>query len=309
MNQVQLPETYKKFLLKYNGGMVVYDYQDEFIQTQADFEIFKKESVYILSIEEIAEKYTTMVSLAVQRGNQIHPYPFIPFCTLPHGRFLLFINLHEYQQESPVFIGSHNKSEKFWNKVSVDFPDFLESYIDKNGHPEFADEDLNENAYHFFQKHGNKKDVRKNTNPLSELSVSERAHYYYEQALQFNKQDKFYESWELISKAINEEPENTFYYFFRAEILNSTKQFRAALIDYDVALQFEPGNSFYWCCRAEVLTQLNLLEQGLNDCTRALQIDEKSTLAYFLRKQIYLKMGETELASKDQKSIDELERI
>ncbi|QGY47498.1 tetratricopeptide repeat protein [Maribellus comscasis] len=309
INQVQLPDSFKKFLLEYNGGMMLYDYQADFIQTQADFDLYKKESVYLLSIEEITEKYANMVSLAVQRGNNIHPYPFIPFCTLPDKSFLSFVSLSDSHTESPVFIGTHRQSEKLWNWVSSGFPDFLKHYMDKNGHPEFSDTDVNKNAHHFFNALGVGEEIRKGANSLNSLSAKERARYYYEQALQHNKSDKYFESWELISKAINEESNNAFYYFFRAEILNLTKQFRAALIDYDSALKLEPENSFYWCCRAEVFIQLKKLNRALEDCSQALQIDPKNTLAYFLRKQVYLKMGNLELAEKDQQKIDELEKI
>ena len=309
MNHVQLPGSFKKFLLKYNGGMMLYNYQADFLQTQADFDLYKKESVYLLSIEEITEKYATMVSLAVQRGNNAYPYPFIPFCILPDKRFLSFVSLPDSQTESPVFIGTHRQSEKLWNWVSSGFPDFFEHYIDEKGHPKFSNTDVNKNAHHFFNTHGVGAEIRKGTNSLNNLSAKERAHYYYEQALQHNKSDKYFESWELIGKAINEESNNAFYYFFRAEILNLTKQFRAALIDYDSALKLEPENSFYWCCRAEVFIQLKKLDLALEDCSQALQIDPKSTLAYFLRKQVYMKMGNLELAENDQQKIDELEKI
>ncbi len=310
MNRVQLPHSFKKFLLNYNGGMMVYDFQNEFIQTQADFELYKRESVYLLSIEEISEKYSYMLSLAVKRGyNLSYTYPYIPFCLLPDKRFLVLINLPDYLTETPVFMGNHSQSERFWNYVSPDFPDFLETYIEQEGHPTFSNGDSNENAQHFFEIHGSKSELQKNVDPLNNLSAKERAHYFYEQAVQKNNQDHYFESWEIIGKAINEEPNNAFYYFFRAEILNKTKQFRAALIDYDIALQLESENLFYWCCRAEVFTQLKKLREGLEDCNHVLQIDKKNTLAYFLRKQIYLAMGKTELAAKDQQTIDEIEQL
>lgn len=309
MNQIYLPDSFKKFLKLFNGGMMVFDYQDEFLQTQADFDMYKKDSVYLLSIDELEKKYAHMCTLALQRGNRnMHPYPFIPFCTLPDHTFLLFVTKPDSVIESPVFLGCHNKSEKTWGMIAPDFASFFELYLHHLGHPPIV-EDQNEVGTDFFELLVKNQRITEfiKTNKQNLLNLKEQAFNFYQQALDFRRQDDFLNAYFFISKAIKITADDAFYYFFRGEILKEVKKYRAAIIDYDIAVKLDSTNSFYVCCRAEIFVLMKQFDKAISDCNLAINIYSKSILPYYLRKDIYLTLGEINKAEADQKTIDILE--
>ena len=309
MNQLNLPDSFKIFMKKFNGGMMVYDYQDEFLQTQADFEMCKKDSVYLLSIDEMGKKYAHMCTLALQRGSRnSHPYPFIPFCTLPDGSFLVFVTKPDSVIESPVFLACHNKSEKTWGEVAPDFTHFLELYLHHLGHPPIV-EDKKNVATAFFESLVKTKKTTPylQTQEVQLLNQNEQAYFYYQQALDCRFQDDFSTAYTLISKAIEINPANAFFYFFRGEILKEVTKYRAGIVDYDSAVKLDSNNSFYLCCRAEIFIHLKKFDRALSDCNEALKMNSKSVLPYYLRKDIYFALGEISKAEAEQKTIDFLE--
>jgi hypothetical protein len=221
MNQINLPDSFKKFLKLFNGGMMVYDYQDEFLQTQADFEMYKRDSVYLLSIEEVEKKYAHMCTLALQRGNRnVHPYPFIPFCELPDNTFLLFVNKPDSVIESPVFLGSHRRSEKNMGAACSRFYKFPRMVLHHLGHPPVIEREKDGSATDFFELlvKNQKTSPYLQTQELSLLNEKEQAFYFYQKALDFTYQDDFLNAYSFISNAIETNPADAFYYFFRGEI-------------------------------------------------------------------------------------------
>jgi tetratricopeptide (TPR) repeat protein len=251
-----------------------------------------------------------MCTLALQRGNRnVHPYPFIPFCELPDNTFLLFVNKPDSVIESPVFLGSHRRSEKTWGQLAPDFTSFLELYLHHLGHPPVIEREKDGSATDFFELlvKNQKTSPYLQTQELSLLNEKEQAFYFYQKALDFTYQDDFLNAYSFISNAIETNPADAFYYFFRGEILKEVKKYWAAIIDYDIAVKLDSTNSFYRCCRAEFFFLLNKFDQALADCNDALKKDSKVVLPYYLRKDIYLVLDEINKAEADQKTIDFLE--
>ncbi len=316
---VKLPESHKKFLLKYNGGMMLYDFQSEFLQTQADFEMYKGDAVYLLSIEEITAKYADLQSRRWKMGkNEINPYPFIPFCSLPNNELLVFVHGKKSGDESPVFDAFHEEFPDTWGMVAPNFTTFLKTYLEKLGHPDtMGDEKAGTSADYIDLYLESDEDeaetleeiLRRTEDQLNNNRLTEnfdKAFAHYERALAQKDLGDYSEAYLSITKAVELEPKDPFYYFIRGEILTDVKQHRAALIDYDVAVKLKPDDTLYLCCRATSLFHLNKLKPSIDDCNSAIEIDSACTLAYMIRKEIYEVMGMDDKAEMDQMIIDKL---
>ncbi len=315
---VNLPKSHKKFLLKYNGGMMLHDYQSEFLQTQADFEMYKGDAVYLLSIEEITEKYADLQSRSWKVYDEnIRPYPFIPFCSLPNSELLIFVHGERSGDESPVFDAFHEEFPTTWGMVALDFTSFLKTYLEKLGHPDTLGDDDPGVADDYLDRLKGEDDketpqeiLRRTEDELANNQLTEnfdKAFAHYERAVAHKDLGDYSEAYLAITRAVELEPKDPFYYFFRGEILTDAEQHRAALIDYDVAVKLKPDDTLYLCCRATSLYHLNKLKPSIDDCNRAIELDFTCTLAYMIRKQIYEAMGMEDKAEKDQMIIDNLE--
>jgi len=320
---VNLPKSHKKFLLKYNGGMMLQDYQSEFLQTQADFEMYKANALYLLSIEEITEKYADLQSRSWKLYDEaVRPYPFIPFCSLPNNELLIFVHGEKSGDESPVFDAFHEEFPSTWGIVEPDFTAFLKTYLEKLGRPDtMGDEDAGTAADFFDQQQQQDDDedeeetpdeiLRRTENQLTGnhlIGNPDKAFAHYEQAIAHKDMGEFSEAYLSITKAVELEPQDPFYYFIRGEILTDAEQHRAALVNFDRAVKLKPDDTLYLCCRATSLFYLNKLKPSIDDCNRAIEIDSACILAYMMRREIYISMGMDDKAEADQRIIDKLDK-
>lgn len=310
LNRITLPKSYKTFLTKYNGGMMVYDYQDEFLQSQADYELYKGDSVYLFSIEELKEKYEDLKYREWKVDKKMaNPYPIIPFCSLPNNELLVFIHGKKSGEESPVFDAFHEEFPSIWGIVAPDFTSFFAKYIEALGHPETIGNEKTGVASDYFDNPSEIKETPEEILIRTELELQkdpDYAFHHYERAEALMNTNNFAEAYISINKAIEIDSKNAFYYYFRGEILNETKQYRAALVNYDIAVKLKPDDTFYLSCRAGSLFRLNKLTASLKDCNQAIQLNPKSVLPYMMRKEIYLLMGMKDKAEADQIIIDQL---
>ncbi len=315
--QISLPKSHKRFLSKFNGGMMLYDYQSEFLQTHADYEMYKGDAVYLLSIEEITQRYAQLENRSWKVDRAVtHPYPIIPFCSLPNNELLVFVYGDKSGDESPVFDAYHEEFPSTWGMVAPDFTSFLASYLEALGHPPtMGDEEIGVAADFLDKKEVEDDEEREETPQEVIRRVSEqlpmepdRAFLYYEKANAHKDMGQYSEAYEEIGRAIELDRSDPFYYFIRGEILTQTDQHRAALIDFDTAVNLKPDETLYLCCRAGSLFYLNKLKPSIDDCNQAIELDSRCLLAYMMRKEIYEVMGMDDLAEADQMMIDRLEK-
>ena len=309
--RINLPLSYKKFLLKFNGGLMLYFFREKLLKNRDNFERFKGESVYFLSIEELTDKYDDLKDREWKvDSNTTSPYPLIPFCSLPNSELLVFVNGKKSGEESPVFDAFHEEFPSIWGIVATDFASFLTDYLDALGNPKtIGDEDAGV-ASDYFDEPSEIKETPEEVLVRTEselLETPDHAFTYCERAEAFKSLDNFSEAFLAINKAIELSPKDAFYYFNRGEILNEAKQHRAALIDFDTAVKFAPEDAFYLSCRAGSLLQLNKLKPAINDCNSAISLDSKSILPYMIRREIYQLLGMEDKAEADQLIIDNLD--
>jgi len=310
---VSLPKSHKKFLQKFNGGMMLHDYQSEFLQTQSDFEMYKGDAVYLLSIEEITQKYAQLENQFWKVDRAVpHPYPIIPFCSLPNNELLVFVHGSKVGDESPVFDACHEEFPSTWGMVAPDFTYFLSMYLDAQGYPFTIGNEEEGVASQYFDEPKEKEEET----PVQILQRTEKmltenpdhAFAHYERANVFKDLGNLSDAYISISKAVELDGNDPFYHFIKGEILNEGGEYRAALISYDTAVHLNPDDTFYLCCRAGLLFQLNKLKPSIDDCNRAIELDSGCLLAYMIRKDIYELRGMEDKAEMDQMIIDKLEQ-
>jgi len=309
---IKLPLSYSRFLMKYNGGMFLHPHQSVFIQSQVDYDLFKANTVYLMGIEEITEKYADLSCTRWKIENQhASPYPIIPFCTLPNNELLIFVHSRKAGSESPVFDAFHEEFPDSWGLVAHDFASFLSDYLDSLGHPEIIGDEFLGTAADYFEEVDTKPNTKTKEMPIASNEPNPEpgnAFEIYEKANQHKEAGEYKEAYELISKAIKLDPHDPFYYFIRGEILTETAQHRAALIDFDVAVKLAPTDTLYLCCRAGSLFRLNKVKAAFDDCNAAIEQDSEYLLAYMMRKEIFEFMGMEDKAEADQRIIDRLEK-
>lgn len=310
--RVNLPHSYKKFLLKFNGGLMLYFYRKKLSGNRDNFKQYKGESVCFLSIEELTEKYVDLKDQEWKVDKETaNPYPLIPFCSLPNNELLVFVNGKKSGEESPVFDAFHEDFPSIWGIVAPDFTSFLTDYLHAMGNPKTIGDEHAGVASDYFDKPSDEKETPNEILSRTDFELQEtpdNAFSYCEKADAFKSLDNYSEALLAINKAIELSPKDAFYYFNRGEILNEVKQYRAALIDYDTAVKFAPEDVFYLSCRAGSLFQLNKLKPALKDCNKAILLDSKSILPYMIRREIYLLLGEKNKAEADEQIIDKLNK-
>ncbi len=273
--KINLPESYKKFLKKHNGGMLLYDYQSESLQT--DYEMFKGEAIYFLSIEEITERYTALKNREWKVSKEkASPYPIIPFCSLPNNELLVFIHGSKSAKESPVFDAFHEEFPSTWGIVAPDFTNFLANYLETLGHPgTMGDEEKAVASDYFDEVKEQKETPEEILSRTAEDLIKEPDHafYHYERAAAFQELGNISEAYQAIQKALEFEPEDAFYNFIQGEILNESQKYRAALISFDTAVKLKPNDTYYLCSRAAALYRLNKFKPSINDCNQAIKMD------------------------------------
>jgi tetratricopeptide (TPR) repeat protein len=133
---VLLPESYKKFLRKYNGGFICNGHWADYIWETGNLDLPRERSVYLYSIEELFEEYERQEELGWEENSTdpVFYMPPIPFGRFANGDFLMFREMEADSGESPVFEGANSDAYKCRGKKFVSFPDFLNTYLEKMGY-------------------------------------------------------------------------------------------------------------------------------------------------------------------------------
>lgn len=307
---VILPQSYKKFLLQSNGGMMLHTLRNEIRENHVDYEMYKGESVYFFSIEELTKSYSDLKDrewkVSIETAN---PYPVIPFCSLPNNELLVFIHGEKSGNESPVFDAYHEEFPSTWGILAPDFTTFLSDYLDALGNPKIiGNEDVGV-ASDYFDDAEEIKETAEEILARTEIEILERPDYdfpYFERASVFKDKKYYSDALLAINKAIELKTKDAFYHYMRGDILIEVEQYRAALIEFDIAVKLTPENAFYLCCRADTLFKLNKIKPAFDDCNHAIDLDPSYVLPYMTRQEIYLFMGMEDKAELDQLIIDKL---
>jgi len=121
-----LPDSYKQFLLSYNGGFFVNP--DLTTTSNRSFENLKWNCHSLLGIEEIVAAYDRF-EYKFYNSN----YRFIPFCQTANQELLVFRALSTPYADSAIYDAWHEVGPQQWleQQLYPGFGAFLKAYIDK----------------------------------------------------------------------------------------------------------------------------------------------------------------------------------
>lgn len=313
-NVIKLPDSYKLFLQYINGGMIVNDALYEIIKRDNDLETAKWNANCLLSLEEIEEAYNTMINRSYDvmiRFGEV--YPFIPFCKTSTNEYLVFVSLNKGKTESPVFDAFHEEPPETWGIVTENFTEFLNSYIDDYGNPDFLGDEEKGVAADFIKSvdsnekkaESNQEIIERTTERLKEEPDDHWA--LMERGIAYKETIELKAALKDFNRCIELKDDDPFYYFKRGDLFQTVRKKRAALIDYDIAVKLQPEDTLYLSCRAGILWEMKKYEAALKDVNKAIGIDDTDILAYMIRESIYTSLGESAKADKDRQKIEELQ--
>jgi len=313
---VILPESYKQFLEKFNGGMILEE-EKSYYEDMTDWEPDgpKYSSYYFYSLVELQAKY-----IEVKRENWLLDgyikgnYPYIPICSTPNQELIFIVSQKGLKNESPVFTGRDDSGNFACTKIARNFNTFLGYYINSDGFPALLPDDAEPDWQTFVDKNSildianteesDKEIIERNTAYLQ--LFPESGWSYNERGISFRDIGQRQLALEDFNKSIEINNKQSFFYYCRGDLILDYGSPRKALIDYDIAVKLDPDNKLYISGRADALQKLGKLKKALTDCNKVLDEDSDYTLALYVRERVYKAMGEDELAQVDSDLIDKL---
>lgn len=313
----KLSKSYKHFIERFNGGMILEEPESYYIDMLEDEPDGPKlSSFYFYTFDEALEQYRELQldDWFVVGSKGI--YPIIPICRRPDGGFLFMISVKGLQNESPVFASSENPADESCPQIASDFNTFLGMYIESNGFPSIQADNTKASCMDYLKENKVLKIAR------MELSYEEAL----EQAdakLKLDPDDAWaycergdahlnngYRKLALndFNKAIEFDGDQSFFYYCRGDLILQYGSARKALIDLDTAVGLRPGDLLYLNGRARAFLKLGKIKKALADCNDVLNQDGINTLALMTRFNIYKAMGEDEKANADSALLDDLFR-
>jgi len=313
---LKFSESYKKFLARFNGGMIMehnIHFYTDMLEDEPDGA--KWSSNFFFPLNELIEKYRDLKLddwLLSDRFKGI--YPIIPICKTSEQNLLFMISQRGLKNESPVF-GSHGDAGiGSCIQVAKNFNSFFEAYMEYEGFPplkskseklsckSFMDEN---NILNIATKDESYEEIIERTTAMIKLFPDHDWPYCERgNAHRYNEYPK--EALEDFNKAI-ELVKDAFYYHCRGDLLLNYGSPRKALIDMDIAVKLKPDNLLFLSGRADAFYKLGKLNKALADCNSILKVDNKDKLALMTRVKIYKDMGENEKAKADSEVLDNLE--
>ncbi len=104
---IVLPESYKQFLERFNGGMITrYKWTSYVDMSEFEAEHPTRDSYLIHGYDELIDNYTDLKQDKwLMSEGYYDNYPVIPICSMPEseGKFLFVFSGKEMDAESPVF--------------------------------------------------------------------------------------------------------------------------------------------------------------------------------------------------------------
>lgn len=128
--KVQLPVSYKRFLLHFNGGFINPDSDCKINLNQRNQSDIGWGYNQFLGLTDIAYEYETLLE---NTGEFVGEYqPFIPFMLTDDADKLAFKN-PLVNAESAIYDCWHEIAPNEWNILCLSFPCLLKNYVEKNG--------------------------------------------------------------------------------------------------------------------------------------------------------------------------------
>lgn len=313
---IVLPESYKQFLERFNGGLVSRWESASYVDmTEFEPDHPSRDSFKLFSLEELIDKYTSLRLDDWLMGKDFFgTYPIIPICRTPKQEILFTLSNKDLSDESPVFASYQESGKYTCIKVAADFNHFLGFYIESEGFPALLPDDVDPSFSLYMkekkilsiasEKPGYEEKVRRST-ALIKMDPNDSWSYCTRGNANLYKGET---KWALadFNRAVEIDSEESFFYHCRGDLLMHYGSTRKALIDMDIAVKLDPDNKMFLVGRADALVKLGKYKKALIDCNKVLDVDRKFELALYTRVRIYEALGEDEKAKADSDLLDEL---
>lgn len=313
---VVLPNSYKKFIQRFNGGMIlehkVYYYTD---MTDWEPDGPKYSSYYFYTLEEFQEKYSHLEYKSTMFSDDFEGiFPLLPICNTPKQETIMLVSQKGILKESPVFISSNIEDMSTYVQIADNFDSFLATIIEHDGFPTIITDErntflsiyLNDNN---IDKIAKKKETNIETieRTTALISISPKdAWNYLERGNSYEGDGQRKLALHDYNTAIKLNDSEPFFYYCRGNLIYEYGSARKALIDLDTAVKLKPDDSLYLTGRAKCFLKLNILDKALDDCNKVLNIDGVYEIALATRCRVYGAMGEFEKADADSALLDDI---
>jgi hypothetical protein len=128
---VPLPESYRQFLLTFNGGFINISGLQ---RSEEDWDrgTARWNSNYIFGTKLLAKEYAQLEKLARDVFAVEGTWEFVPFCQTS-GQEILVFGPRQANQDTPVLDAFHEMPPDDWSVLYPSFAHFLKAYIDGEG--------------------------------------------------------------------------------------------------------------------------------------------------------------------------------
>ena len=311
-----LPHTYRDFIRKFNGGMLL-EHDESYYIDMTDWEPDgpKYSNYYFFSLDELVEKYEEIrYSSQILTVDLLDVSPIIPICSTPDQEIIALLTQKGMKIESPVFVIKDIEDMSTYYMINNSFIDFLDHYINENGLPDLGKYETNKPMSMFIHDKGlhfqwlkeepsNEKLYRLSS--MIKIQPKESI-YYCNRGIAFLDLGERQKALIDFNTAIELDPESSFARYCRGDLLYEYGSARKALIDMDIAVKLTDNDNFYLAGRAKIFLKLNKLNKALADCNKILESDDTDILALSTRCRVYGAMGEHEKADADNSKLEEL---
>jgi len=309
---ITLPESYKTFLQRFNGGLII-GHKLEKLASEGDIDTVRWNSFNFFSLEELVSHYEDCRDKEWKVYDFKGPYPYIPFASTPINEFIVFVNVGYGQTESPVFDAFHEEPASFWGILAPTFTEYLGYYVDSQGEPKTIGEKALKTAEELrwapseIELKGLEKPKAVIRRSTAYLALSPNDYYtYMERGNALLESGRIDEARADLNRAVELNPGFSYGLYSRSKLHIREEAYIAGLEDLDAAVDHAPDDSLYLTGRANLLLTMGEYQKALEDCNKAIEVDNRYVLAYMARKQVYSNLGDTEKATADGEIITEL---
>lgn len=300
---IELPKSYKKFLLKFNGGFICPTYFKGQTQDQERLATAKWNTLTIFSLQELFQRYQELDAWNWKLYNDWQGvYPIIPIARAVNNELLVIINPLN-NGESPVFDAFHEEPYFDWGILSDNFADFLENYLELEGKistisssDETAEDYLPQSGWKFIPNDDFSDEdylkyfsLKLEMEPDDYITLCDCSRFY------LNKNDTnsalFY-----ANKAIASSPESDWGYYHRFLVYREQNKLELALKDILQVNKINPERSLYLAEIGDIYLDLQEYEKAIEFSKRAIDVNPTFAVPYMTLEKIYRTLDNEELA-------------
>jgi tetratricopeptide (TPR) repeat protein len=293
---IELPNSYKQFLLKYNGGFICNEALKKIMLQPGGMETTVWNSLVIFGTTELRQYYDDLSDKDWKMDrNWKGVYPVIPMATTPINELLIFLNPLTNENESPVFDAFHEDFPTGWGILYDNFTEFLSAYIRFDGMISTIASDCLKTADDFMPE-SNWKSTHQDSDDLIEVKeyytwmiekFPEKADSYCELANTYYQMNNYSEALKTIEIALKMDSRYSWAYYYKCKILENLKQPEAALESINQAINLNKDIMMFKIKRAELQAKSGNYEAAEKDYDKLLSADPGDAYIYYSRGNTY----------------------